>query len=176
MSECLRKLNNNAVAFNSFGTFINIETLSPSLHHSFLIHPFSTNTNASFTLYIFSFSSPTPPPLHLPCPSRYSTASALSFFPPLLPLPYPLPPSLLPSLSISILTSSQSALTRCSRKITSPCFRFNSSLALPRKSNITWNTHACAHTQTHTHTSERSEGSEKRETDTKREELVRADR
>lgn len=141
------------------------------------------------SLHLFLFSPLSPPSLlFLPLsPSFYSAHHPSSiwlsttFFISLSPLLYlSLPPPSLPdslfpsplplplSLFIIILTSSQSALTRRSRKITSPLFRFSSALPLPRKSNIAWDTRSDAHTgkKPHTRVSERREERERSETDT----------
>lgn len=99
--------------FNLFLTILHCSSLHQrsTLHLHLLLLQLFCFTPPSFCLH------PPPPPLRQP---------------PLIPFHFPLP------FSLSVLTSSQSALTRRSRKITSPLFRFNSALPFPRKSNIAW--------------------------------------
>lgn len=92
----------------------------------------------NFTLFFSSILSSLPPPL----PSQSIPPSLLSHSLPVSPhftlFAFWFLLSFALILSLSVRTSSQSALTRRSRKITSPLFRFNSALPLPRKSNIAW--------------------------------------
>lgn len=138
----------------------------------------------AFFFLVFFVSSPTQPLLYLSHPSLslsifHSLPStlllflfllyfSLSFLPNSRSFSPLLPPPL--SLFISVLTSSQSALTRRSRKITSPLFKFSSALLLPRKSNIAWDTHRKKKPRTHESVrGERKERGERRTQSTQRE-------
>lgn len=121
------------LVFSDRGLLPEVEPTSDELHFTLSHERNCIIFNLSLSLCVMYYFFSPPPPTHPPPPQHPSTRLLL---PPPSSLPLPL------SLSIfSALTSSQSALTRRSRKITSPLFRFSSALPLPRKSNIAWKTH-----------------------------------